>query len=67
MSWGVKILHTDDIRYYMVQKKKKKYLLKKSRTSVRDVGKRVGTGPQKARTSRLKKPFIKVNDMRHIL
>lgn len=23
MSWGVKILHTDDIRYYMEQKKKK--------------------------------------------
>lgn len=41
-----------------MEQKKKKYLLKKSRPSVRDVGKRVGIGPQKARTSRLKKPFL---------
>ncbi|XP_059252898.1 protein DBF4 homolog A isoform X2 [Mustela nigripes] len=61
LSWGVKILHIDDIRYYIEQKKKELYLLKKSSTSVRDVGKRVGTGTQKAR-SRLKKPFVKVED-----
>ncbi|XP_030163760.2 protein DBF4 homolog A isoform X2 [Lynx canadensis] len=62
LSWGVKILHIDDIRYYIEQKKKELYLLKKSSTSVRDVGKRVGIGTQKAR-SRLKKPFVKVEDM----
>ncbi|XP_026360791.1 protein DBF4 homolog A isoform X2 [Ursus arctos] len=62
LSWGVKILHVDDIRYYIEQKKKELYLLKKSSTSVRDVGKRVGIGTQKAR-SRLKKPFVKVEDM----
>ncbi|XP_077003867.1 protein DBF4 homolog A isoform X2 [Tamandua tetradactyla] len=60
LSWGVKILHIDDIRYYIEQKKKELYLLKKSNTSVRDVGKRATT--QKTR-SRLKKPFVKVEDM----
>ncbi|XP_029784312.1 protein DBF4 homolog A isoform X2 [Suricata suricatta] len=62
LSWGVKILHIDDIRYYIEQKKKELYLLKKSSTSIRDVGKRVGISTQKAR-SRLKKPFVKVEDM----
>ncbi|XP_055974266.1 protein DBF4 homolog A isoform X2 [Sorex fumeus] len=62
LSWGVKILHTDDIRYYIEQKKKELYLLKKSSTSVRDVGKRISIGTQKAR-SRLKKPFVKVEDV----
>ncbi|XP_016074373.1 PREDICTED: protein DBF4 homolog A isoform X2 [Miniopterus natalensis] len=61
VSWGVKILHIDDIRYYIEQKKKELYLLKKSSTSVRDVGKRVAIGTQKTR-SRLKKPFLKVED-----
>ncbi|XP_064431395.1 protein DBF4 homolog A isoform X4 [Mirounga angustirostris] len=65
LSWGVKILHIDDIRYYIEQKKKELYLLKKSSTSVRDVGKRVGIGTQKAR-SRLQKPFVKVEDMSQI-
>ncbi|XP_024413415.2 protein DBF4 homolog A isoform X1 [Desmodus rotundus] len=62
LSWGVKILHIDDIRYYIEQKKKELYLLKKSSTPVRDVGKRVGIGTQKTRTGRLKKPFVKVED-----
>ncbi|XP_037692521.1 protein DBF4 homolog A isoform X2 [Choloepus didactylus] len=61
LSWGVKILHIDDIRYYIEQKKKELHLLKKSSTSVRDVAKRAGT--QKTRTGRLKKPFVKVEDM----
>nr|KAF6469225.1 DBF4 zinc finger [Molossus molossus] len=65
-SWGVKILHIDDIRYYIEQKKKELCLLKKSSTSVRDVGKRVGVGTQKTRTGRLKKPFLKVEDMSQI-
>ncbi|XP_012498955.1 PREDICTED: protein DBF4 homolog A [Propithecus coquereli] len=62
LSWGVKILHIDDIRYYIEQKKKELYLLKKSSTSVKDVGKKVGIGTQKT-TGRLKKPFVKVEDM----
>ncbi|PNJ70199.1 DBF4 isoform 1 [Pongo abelii] len=66
LSWGVKILHIDDIRYYIEQKKKELYLLKKSSTSVRDGGKRVGSGAQKTRTGRLKKPFVKVEDMSQI-
>ncbi|XP_016003485.2 protein DBF4 homolog A isoform X2 [Rousettus aegyptiacus] len=65
LSWGVKILHIDDIRYYIEQKKKELYLLKKSSTSIRDVGKRVGIGIQKTR-SRLKKPFVKVEDMNQL-
>nr|XP_030712896.1 protein DBF4 homolog A isoform X3 [Globicephala melas] len=45
LSWGVKILHIDDIRYYIEQKKKELYLLKKSSTSVRDGGKRKPSSP----------------------
>ena len=37
LSWGVKLLHIDDIRYYIKQKRKELYLLKESSTSVRDV------------------------------
>ncbi|KAM6152070.1 protein DBF4 homolog A isoform 2-T2 [Erethizon dorsatum] len=61
LSWGVKILHIDDIRCYIEQKKKELYSLKKSSTSVRDVGKNVSIGTQKTR--RLKKPFVKVEDI----
>lgn len=63
LSWGVKIIHIDDIRYYIEQKKKELCLLKKSSTAIRDLGKRVGVGIQKTRTGRLKKPFLKVEDM----
>ncbi|XP_005388034.1 PREDICTED: protein DBF4 homolog A isoform X2 [Chinchilla lanigera] len=62
LSWGVKILHIDDIRCYIEQKKKELYSLKKSSTSVRDVGKDVNIGTQKTRR-RLKKPFVKVEDI----
>ncbi|XP_049995821.1 protein DBF4 homolog A isoform X2 [Alexandromys fortis] len=62
LSWGVKILHIDDIRYYIDQKKKELCALKKSSTSVRDAGKKAGTGIQKARR-RLRKPFLKVEDV----
>ncbi|ERE89211.1 putative protein DBF4 [Cricetulus griseus] len=63
LTWGVKILHIDDIRYYIEQKKKELCSLKKSSTSVRDSGKKAGTTIQKARTGRLKKPFLKVEDV----
>ncbi|XP_036285416.1 protein DBF4 homolog A isoform X1 [Pipistrellus kuhlii] len=66
LSWGVKILHIDDIRYYIEQKKKELCLLKKSSTSIRDLGKRVGAGTQKTKTGRLKKPFLKVEDMNQL-
>ncbi|XP_075414570.1 protein DBF4 homolog A [Tenrec ecaudatus] len=59
LTWGVKILHIDDLRHYIEKKKKEVYLLKKSSTSMRDVGKRVFT--QKTRCT-LKKPFVKVED-----
>ncbi|KAM8981737.1 protein DBF4 homolog A isoform X1 [Sarcophilus harrisii] len=63
LSWGVKILHIDDIKYYIEQKKKELYLIKKSSTSIREVGKRLGV--QKTKTGRLKKPFVKVEDSSH--
>ncbi|XP_072507696.1 protein DBF4 homolog A isoform X3 [Notamacropus eugenii] len=62
LSWGVKILHIDDIKYYIEQKKKELYLIKKSSTSVREVGKRLGIQKTKRR---LKKPFVKVEDSSH--
>ncbi|XP_036617933.1 protein DBF4 homolog A isoform X1 [Trichosurus vulpecula] len=62
LSWGVKILHIDDIKYYIEQKKKELYLIKKSSTSLRE-GKRLGI--QKTKTGRLKKPFVKVEDSSH--
>ncbi|XP_051007995.1 protein DBF4 homolog A [Acomys russatus] len=63
LSWGVKILHIDEIRYYIEQKKKEICALKKSSTSVRDAGKKTGTAVQKTRIGRLKKPFLKVEDV----
>ncbi|XP_068942320.1 protein DBF4 homolog A isoform X2 [Petaurus breviceps papuanus] len=62
LSWGVKILHIDDIKYYIEQKKKELYLIKKSSTSLREVGKRLGIQKTKRR---LKKPFVKVEDSSH--
>ncbi|XP_043825105.1 protein DBF4 homolog A isoform X3 [Dromiciops gliroides] len=63
LSWGVKILHIDDIKYYIEQKKKELYLIKKSSTSLREaVGKQLGVQKTKRR---LKKPFVKVEDSSH--
>ncbi|XP_067418353.1 protein DBF4 homolog A isoform X2 [Emydura macquarii macquarii] len=59
LSWGVKILHVDDIKNYLEQKKKELYLIKKASTSIKDVGKRCGSQKSK---SRLKNPFVKVED-----
>uniref|UniRef100_A0A8C3CR13 DBF4 zinc finger n=1 Tax=Cairina moschata TaxID=8855 RepID=A0A8C3CR13_CAIMO len=59
LSWGVKILHIDDVKHYIAQKKKELYLIKSTGSSLKDVGKQVTT--QKSR-SRLKNPFVKVED-----
>ncbi|XP_065522518.1 protein DBF4 homolog A isoform X6 [Lathamus discolor] len=59
LSWGVKILHIDDVKNYIEQKKKELYLIKRAGSSSKDVGKQVTT--QKSR-SRLKNPFVKVED-----
>nr|XP_033787120.1 protein DBF4 homolog A isoform X2 [Geotrypetes seraphini] len=53
LNWGVKIVHIDDIRYYIEQKKEQ--LL----NSVKDT--RQGYSTQKSKW-RLKKPFIKIED-----
>ncbi|XP_068529986.1 protein DBF4 homolog A isoform X3 [Anas acuta] len=60
LSWGVKILHIDDVKHYIEQKKKELYLIKSTGSSLKDVAKQVTT--QKSRTGRLKNPFVKVED-----
>ncbi|NXI70229.1 DBF4A protein, partial [Anseranas semipalmata] len=60
LSWGVKILHIDDVKHYIEQKKKELYLIKNTGGSFKDVGKQVTS--QKSRTGRLKNPFVKVED-----
>ncbi|KFQ98362.1 Protein DBF4 A [Nipponia nippon] len=59
LSWGVKILHIDDVKNYIEQKKKELYLIKRAGISFKDVGKQV-TAPKSR--SRLKNPFVKVED-----
>ncbi|XP_063159660.1 protein DBF4 homolog A [Candoia aspera] len=61
LTWGVKILHTDDIKNYIDQKKKDLSLVKKSSTEIKDVEK-VSTN-QKIK-SKLKNPFLKIEDRR---
>ncbi|XP_074840876.1 protein DBF4 homolog A isoform X2 [Carettochelys insculpta] len=58
LTWGVKILHIDEIKNYLEQKKKELYLLKKVNVSIKEEGKHCG---QKSK-SRLKNPFVKVED-----
>ncbi|XP_040521606.1 protein DBF4 homolog A isoform X11 [Gallus gallus] len=60
LSWGVKVLHIDDVKHYIEQKKKELYLIKSTGSSFKDVGKQVTT--QKSKTGRLKNPFVKVED-----
>ncbi|NWS66696.1 DBF4A protein, partial [Crotophaga sulcirostris] len=52
LSWGVKILHIDDVKNYIEQKKKELYLIKRADSSFKDV---VSAG-------KLKNPFVKVED-----
>ncbi|XP_068260800.1 protein DBF4 homolog A isoform X1 [Nyctibius grandis] len=58
-SWGVKILHIDDVKNYIEQKKKELYLIKRAGSSFKDVEKQVTTPKSR---SRLKNPFVKVED-----
>ncbi|NWS92063.1 DBF4A protein, partial [Toxostoma redivivum] len=60
LSWGVKILHIDDVKNCIEQKKRELYLIKRAGSSSKDVGKHV-TAP-KSKTGRLKSPFIRVED-----
>ncbi|XP_053118027.1 protein DBF4 homolog A [Hemicordylus capensis] len=59
LSWGVKILHVDDIKNYIDQKKKDLALIKKSSAEVKEVEKE--SSSQKTK-SKLKNPFLKVED-----
>ncbi|XP_048366717.1 protein DBF4 homolog A isoform X2 [Sphaerodactylus townsendi] len=61
LSWGVKILHVDDIKNYIDQKKKDLCLIKKSSPEVKDAEKK--SSAQKTK-SILKNPFLKVEDRR---
>ncbi|NXJ79734.1 DBF4A protein, partial [Trogon melanurus] len=56
LSWGVKILHIDDVKNYIEQKKKELYLIKKAGNSFKDVV------SGSAISGRLKNPFLKVED-----
>ncbi|XP_041900363.1 protein DBF4 homolog A isoform X4 [Corvus kubaryi] len=60
LSWGVKILHIDDVKNCIEQKKRELYLIKRADSSSKDVGKQVTA--QKSKTGRLKSPFIRVED-----
>nr|XP_012426971.4 protein DBF4 homolog A isoform X1 [Taeniopygia guttata] len=60
LSWGVKILHIDDLKNCIDQKKRELYLIKRADSSSKDVGKHVTA--QKSKTGRLKSPFIRVED-----
>uniref|UniRef100_A0A8C2Y7T3 Protein DBF4 homolog A n=1 Tax=Coturnix japonica TaxID=93934 RepID=A0A8C2Y7T3_COTJA len=59
LNWGVKVLHVDDVKHYIEQKKKELYLIKSTGSSFKDVGKQV---PAQKSKSRLKNPFVKVED-----
>ncbi|NXN78257.1 DBF4A protein, partial [Bombycilla garrulus] len=60
LSWGVKILHIDDVKSCIERKKRELYLIKRAGSSSKDVGKHVTA--QKSKTGRLKSPFIRVED-----
>ncbi|KFU92564.1 Protein DBF4 A [Chaetura pelagica] len=59
LSWGVKILHIDDVKNYIEQKKKEVYLMKRASSSFKDVGRPVIAPKSK---SKLKNPCVKVED-----
>ncbi|NWH74478.1 DBF4A protein, partial [Piaya cayana] len=50
LSWGVKILHIDDVKNYIEQKKKELCIIKRADSSFKDG------------VSKLKNPFLKVED-----
>ncbi|NWQ67175.1 DBF4A protein, partial [Neopipo cinnamomea] len=60
LSWGVKILHIDDVKNCIEQKKRELCLIRRADNSFKDVGKHVTA--QKSKTGRLKNPFIRVED-----
>ncbi|NXO75952.1 DBF4A protein, partial [Sitta europaea] len=60
LSWGVKILHIDDVKNCIEQKKRELYLIRRAGSSSKDVGKHITA--QKSKTGRLKSPFIRVED-----
>ncbi|NXC92706.1 DBF4A protein, partial [Certhia familiaris] len=60
LSWGVKILHIDDVKNCIEQKKRELYLIRRAGSSSKDMGKHVTA--QKSKTGRLKSPFIRVED-----
>ncbi|NXN27048.1 DBF4A protein, partial [Nycticryphes semicollaris] len=62
LSWGVKILHIDDVKNYIEQKKKEFYLTKRAGSSFKDksISFLISFSPPGA--GALKNPFVKVED-----
>ncbi|NWU80024.1 DBF4A protein, partial [Onychorhynchus coronatus] len=61
LSWGVKILHIDDVKNCIEQKKRELYLVKRADSSFKDVVS-VSAICENAISGRLKNPFIRVED-----
>ncbi|NWX46590.1 DBF4A protein, partial [Steatornis caripensis] len=61
LSWGVKILHVDDVKNYIEQKKKELYLIKRAGSSFKDVVSDSAVS-ENAISGRLRNPFVKVED-----
>ncbi|NXE32620.1 DBF4A protein, partial [Ptilorrhoa leucosticta] len=61
LSWGVKILHVDDVKNCIEQKRRELYLIKRAGSSSKDV---VSASAiyKNAVSGRLKSPFIRVED-----
>ncbi|MEE6466747.1 hypothetical protein FKM82_007039 [Ascaphus truei] len=60
LNWGVKILHVEDTKYYIEQKKKQLQLITKAASSAKAVSK--GPVIRKPKSGKLKRPFLKVED-----
>ncbi|NXP04604.1 DBF4A protein, partial [Thinocorus orbignyianus] len=62
LSWGVKILHIDDVRNYIEQKKKELYLTRRAGSSFKDKSISILISFSPPWAGGLKNPFVKVED-----
>ncbi|NWX17927.1 DBF4A protein, partial [Aegotheles bennettii] len=62
LSWGVKILHIDDVKNYIEQKKKELYLIKRGGSSFKDKSVSLIISFSLSGAGKLKNPCVKVED-----